>query len=72
MKLLLFFTEDGLAYGCKMITGYLRGKHNVAIAEKRVDTALSMVSPRVKAQRRTSTTKVVNMIPYRAGYFGHK
>ena len=63
MKLLLLFTEGGLAYGRQMMTGYLRRKHNAATAEKRVDTALSMVSPQFRAPRRTSTTRVVNMIP---------
>ena len=55
-----------------MMTGYVRQKHNVAIAEKRVGVALSMVSPRYTAQRRTSTTRAVNPIPYRADHFGHK
>ena len=70
--LLLFSTEDGPSYGRKMMTGYLRQKYNIVIAEKRVDTALSMVSPQFRAQRRTSTTRAVNLIPYRADYFGHK
>ena len=65
VKLLLFFTEDGLAFARKMMIGYLSRKHNVAIAEKRVDTTLSLVSPQFRAQR-TSTTRVVNIIPYRA------
>ena len=55
-----------------MMTGYDRQKHNVTIAEKRDGAALSMVSPRYTAQRRTSTTRAVNPIPYRADYFGHK
>ena len=55
-----------------MMAGYVRQKHKVAIAEKRVGTALSLVSPRYTAQRRTSPTRVVNPIPYRADYFGHK
>ena len=55
-----------------MMTGYVRQKHNVAIAEKRVGVALSMVSPWYAAQRRTSTTRAVNPIPYRADYFRHK
>ena len=62
VKLLLFFTEDGLAYARKMMIGYISQKHNVAIAEKRVDITLSLVSPQFRAQRRTSTTRVVNMI----------
>ena len=55
-----------------MITGYVRQKYNVVVAEKRVGTALSAVSPRYTAQRRTSTIRGVNPIPYRANYFGHK
>ena len=51
---------------------YLRQKHNVVIAERRVDPTLSMVSPQFRAQRRTLTTATVNLIPYRADYFGHK
>ena len=67
-----FFTEDGPAYRREMITGYLRQKHKVVIAEKRVDTALFMVSPQFRAQRRKSTTRALNLIPYRTDYFGHK
>ena len=74
--LLLFFTEDGPAYWRKMMTSdndaYLRQKHNVVFAERRVGTTLSMVSPQFRAQRRTLTTTTVNLIPYRADYFGHK
>ena len=55
-----------------MMTGYVRQKHKVAISENRVGTALSIVSPRYTAQRRISTTRAVNPIPYRADYFGHK
>ena len=55
-----------------MMTGYIRQKYNVAVAEKRVGAALSVVCPRYTAQRRTSTTRGVNPILYRANYFGHK
>ena len=54
------------------MTGYVRRKHRVAIAEKRVGAALSMVFLRYTAQGRTSTTRAVNPIPYRVDYFGHK
>ena len=47
-------------------------KKNVAIGEKRGGTTLSMVSPRYTAQRRTSITRAVNPILYKADYFGHK
>ena len=72
IKLLLFFTEDGPAYEFKMMTGYLRQKHNVTIAEKRVDTTLSMAAPQFIAQRRTSTTRAINLIPCKADCFDHK
>ena len=55
-----------------MMTEYVRQKHNVAIAEKRVGTASSMLSQQYRQQRRTSRTRVVNLIPCRAAYFGHK
>ena len=72
IKLHLFFTEDGRAYKRTMMTGCLRQKHKVTLAEKRVDTALSTVFSQFTAQRRTSTTRAVNLIPYRADYFAHK
>ena len=65
IKLLQFFVEDGPAYRRKMMTGYLRQKHNVVIAEKRVSSQFT-------AQRRTSTAGTVNLISYREDYFGHK
>ena len=34
IKLLLFLTENGPAYGHKITAGYLRQKHNVSIAKK--------------------------------------
>ena len=55
-----------------MMTRYVRKKHNVAIAEKRVGAALSMVSPQYIAQRRASRTRAINPIPYRGDYFGHE
>ena len=72
IKLLLFFTGDGSACGHKMMTGYLRKKHDVAIAEKRVDTALSIESSQFRNQRISSTSRTVSIIPCRADYFGHK
>ena len=55
-----------------MMTGYLRQNNNITIAEKTVDTALSMESSQFKTQRRSSTTTAVNMIPCRVDYFGHE
>ena len=70
--LLQFFTEDGLAYRHKIMTSYLRLKHNVFIGKKRVDTALSMVSQQFRSQRRTWKRRAVNLILYRADYIDHK
>ena len=42
------------------------------LLQKRVGTFLSMVSPQLTAQRRTSTRRAVNLIPDKADYFGHK
>lgn len=54
------------------MTGYIRQKHNATVGEARISKALSGVSPAYTTQRRTSTTRAVNPIPYRADYFGHK
>ncbi|XP_066930020.1 uncharacterized protein [Clytia hemisphaerica] len=64
--------EVGPAYGRKMMTGYLRQKHSLAIGETRISKALSTVSPVYTAQRRTQARRAINPIPYRADYFGHK
>ena len=47
-------------------------KNIVVLLQKRVDTTLSMVSPQFTAQRRTSTKRAVDLIPYKADRFGHK
>lgn len=54
-----------------MMTGYVRQKHNVSIVEKRLGTALSMVSPNY-GQQIKATTRAVNPIPCRADYFGYE
>ena len=55
-----------------MMNGCVRQKHNVATAEKRVRTTLFMVSLQNRAEIKTSATRAVNLVPYRANYFGHK
>ena len=70
--LLQFFAKDGLAYQHKIMTGYLRQKHNVVLGKKRVDTALSMVSQQFRSQRRTWKRRAANLILYRADYISHK
>jgi hypothetical protein len=54
------------------MTGFIRQKHNKAIAEKRIAKALSTVSPVATQGRRTNARRSLNPIPYSADYFGHK
>ena len=54
------------------MTGYIRQKHNKSIGEVRISKALSRVSPAYTSQRRVTTSRAINPIPYRADYFGHK
>ena len=49
-----------------MMTGYVK------LLQKKELELLYLWYPRYTAQRRTSTTRAVNPIPYRADYFGHK
>lgn len=55
-----------------MMTGYLAQKHNIRIGDKRVGKALGLVNPENHRGRRNDTTRMLNPIPYRADYFGHK
>ena len=54
------------------MTGYLAQKHHVHLGDKRVGRGLAEVCPQHHAQRKTNTAKLLNPIPYRADYFGHK
>ena len=54
------------------MTGYLVQKHDVHLGDKRVGRALVEVCQQHHAQRKTNTSKLLNPIPYRAYYFGHK
>lgn len=53
------------------MTGYVRQEHNVSIAEKRLGTALSTVSPKY-GQQIEATTRAVNPIPCKADHFGYE
>ena len=56
-----------------MVAGYLRQKHcDRTFGEGRVGEALARVHPRNHIRRRTNTSRLLNPIPYRADYFGHK
>ena len=52
-----------------MITGYLRQKHNVAIAENRVDTALSIESLQFRTQKKIISSKSSKYNPIQSRLF---
>ena len=54
------------------MTGYVNHKFNVNVSQRRVGSALSVVSPFYHSQRQNDTARLTNPIPYRADYFGHK
>jgi len=64
--------EVGPTYGRKMLTGYLRQKHNRVFSETNVGKLLPLINPRNHQRRRNGTACLMNPVPYRADYFGHK
>lgn len=62
----------GPTFGRKMMTGYLAQKHGKRFGDKRVGRALAQACPQHHARRKNDTAKMLNPIPYRADYFGHK
>ena len=52
--------------------GYIRQNHSVNVSQRRISNALKTVAPNYHNQRRNDTARLVNPIPYRADYFGHK
>jgi len=52
--------------------GYLDFQHNVKVSQRRVGQALHKVAPHYQTRRQTDTARLLNPIPYRADYFGHK
>lgn len=54
------------------MSGFLRQKHKTNFGEVRVGKALAAVAPRNHNRRRNNTARLLNPIPYRADYFGHK
>ena len=55
-----------------MLTGFLRQRYGTVFGEQRVGKTLATISPRKHHRRRNETAKLLNPIPYRADYFGHK
>ena len=55
-----------------MLTGYIKHKTNLTIAEEQVGVAIKNIFSRNVESRRQSTSRAVNPIPYRDDYFGHK
>ena len=54
------------------MTGYVKQKHGIKIGQNRVGRALSVVAPNYHQRRQRNTARMINPIPYRADYFGHK
>lgn len=54
------------------MTGFVKQNYGVAIGQSRISKALSTIAPRYHQRRKTNTAKLINPIPYRADYFGHK
>ena len=54
------------------MTGYIRQKHGDYIWDKRIGKALQRVAPPYHQRRSNDTARMLNPIPYRADYFGHK
>ena len=52
--------------------GYLPQKHKVNISQRRVASAFQVVAPIYHQRRQANTARMINPIPYRADYFGHK
>lgn len=55
-----------------MMTGYISNRDNLQVGHNRVGRALASVAPQHHERRRNDTARMVNPIPYRADYFGHK
>ena len=55
-----------------MLSGYLSEKLKTNISEGKVRKALSEVNPENHRRRQNDTARLLNPIPYRADYFGHK
>ena len=53
-----------------MLSGYIKHKTNLTIAEERVGAALKTTFPRNAEARRQGTNRAANPVPYRAHYFG--
>ena len=70
--IILHFLYVGPSYGRKILTGYIKHKANLTIAEERVGAALKNTFPRNAVARRQGTSRAVNPMPYRADYFSHK
>ena len=62
----------GPTFGRKMMKGYLSQKHKVNISQRRVASVLQVVAPIYHQRRQSNTARMINPIPYRADYFGHK
>ena len=54
------------------MTGYLKNRFGLKVGQNRVAAALRSTTPVYHRRRRTNTARIINPIPYKADYFGHK
>ena len=55
-----------------MMPGYIKQKYGMRIGQNRIGKAFATVAPNYHQRRRTTNARLINPIPYRADYFGHK
>jgi len=63
--------QVGPTYGRKMIKGKLEAE-NIKVHDKRISASLTRVTPGYQQLRRQNTARLLNPVPYKADYFGHK
>ena len=56
----------------KMMTGHIKHSTGLRLGVNKVGQALKRVNPQNRRERQTSTTRLLNPIPYYTEYFGHK
>ena len=63
--------QVGPTYGRRTITGLLASQ-GLRASQVRVGESLRQMNPNYQHARRTATARIMNPLPYRADYFGHK
>ena len=55
-----------------MLKGYIKSKNNKTISQRRISAVLKHVARLHQQAINNNTARMLNPIPYRADYFGHK